>query len=385
MRNSRLAHVLRFAGIAAAVSLAAFPTVRELSATRERNVVVTSGLVPDSISGVRGQTNVVVVQADLGVTGKLLASYTVVLQWDSTVVRVDSVRAGAFGAPLMNYVNGGEVRLTQVNSQGLGGVFTLAQLHFRFVNDTAGRRTPISVTFLDLVATDFTDLRADLIIVSGVARVLAPTVVVGFTPDSTHERVGGKPQIDLTADLGAATGVALGSYAATFTWDTTVMTLDSLRPGDFAAPQTNQPNAGELRLTSADAQGRGGAPFSLVRLYFKFVDEAFPRLTSLVLSVTEMHAAISFANLLPGVTARSGKAVIGGVLRGDIDISGSIAALDAQLILLGVVGLPLPAGVPGLPHGDADCGGTLQARDAQIVLNQVVGNPVTQFCVARIQ
>jgi hypothetical protein len=73
------------------------------------------------------------------------------------------------------------------------------------------------------------------------------------------------------------------------------------------------------------------------------------------------------------------------VLRGDVNISGSIAALDAQVILQGVVGLPLPAGVPGLPHGDADCGGTLQARDAQIVLNAVVGNPTAQFCVARIQ
>lgn len=380
MKSSRLARPLRFAGIAAAVSLASLCPARALRAQ-----AVTAGVLPDSISGVRGQTKVVAVRADMGTTGMLLASYTVTLQWDSTVIRVDSARAGAFGLPLINYVSGGEIRLTQVNGLGLGGAFTLAQLHFRFVNDTVGRRTPISVAFTDLVATDFTDLRANLAIVSGVARVLAPSVVVRFSPDSLLERVGAKPQIDLTADLASAPGVALGSYAVMFTWDTTVMTLDSLRPGDFTAPEKNQPNAGELRLTAADALGRGGAPFSLVKLYFRFVNASFPQLTSLVLSVTEMHAAISFANLLPGVTALSGKAVIGGVLRGDIDINGSIAALDAQLILQGVVGLALPAGVPGIPHGDADCGGTLQARDAQIVLNQVVGNPVAQFCVARIQ
>ncbi len=385
MSNSRVARVLRVGGIAAAALLATLPAGRELLANRERNAAVTAGLLPDSISGVLGQTNVVAVRADLGTTGKLLASYTVVVQWDSTVVRVDSARGAAFGVPLVNYVNGGEIRLTQVNNTGLGGAFAMAQLHFRFVNDTAGRRTPIAVTFLDLVATDFTDLRADLEVKSGVARVLAPSVIVRFSPDSLLERVGAKPRIDLTADLTSAPGVALGSYAVTFTWDATVMTLDSLRPGDFIAPQTNQPNAGELRLTAADALGRGGAPFSLVRLYFRFVNASFPTVTSLVLSVTEMRAALTFANLLSGVTARSGKAVIGGVYRGDIDINGSIAALDAQLILQGVVGLALPAGVPGIPHGDADCGGTLQAKDAQIVLNQVVGNPVGQFCVAKIQ
>jgi hypothetical protein len=98
-----------------------------------------------------------------------------------------------------------------------------------------------------------------------------------------------------------------------------------------------------------------------------------------------MHAALTFADLLPGVTARSGKAVIGGVLRGDIDVSGSVLALDAQLILQGVVGLALPQGIPGLPHGDADCNGILQARDAQIALNVVVGNSVAPFCGGTIR
>ena len=383
----RAGAALRVAALAAAACAAAFPVARELSAARVAStaLLVTAGLSPDSISGVNGLTHTVALRADLGTSGRSLASYSVTITWDSTIARVDSVRPGAFGTPLVNYVNGGQVRLTQVNNAGMAGIVTLAQLHFRFVNDTIGRRAPISVVFTDLVATDFTDLRQELTTVPGVTRVLAPNVLVRFTPDSMHERVNGRPQIDLTADLASAPGVALGSYAATFTWDTTIMTLDSVRAGDYTAPQVNQPNGGELRLTAADAQGRGGAPFSLARLYFRFVDETFPRLTALALSVTEMHAARSFANLLPGVTARSGKAVIGGVLRGDIDINGAIAALDAQLILQGVVGLPLPAGVPGLPHGDSDCGGSLQAKDAQIVLNQVVGNPVAQFCVARIQ
>jgi hypothetical protein len=383
--SRRAAAAVRAAVLTAVAGAAAFPVARELSAARIGAVLVTAGLSPDSISGVSGQEHVVALRADLGTSGKALASYSVTITWDSTIARVDSVRPGAFGTPLVNYANGGQVRLTQINNAGMAGIVTLAQLHFRFVNDTIGRRAPVTVVFSDLVATDFTDLRLELETVSGVTRVLPPNVVVGFSPDSMHERVNGRPQIDLTADLASAPGVALGSYAVSFTWDTTVMTLDSVRTGDYAAPLVNQPNAGELRLTAVDAQGRGGAPFSLARLYFRFIDDNFPRLTNLALAVTEMHAARTFANLLPGVTARSGRAVIGGVLRGDIDINGAIAALDAQLILQGVVGLPLPAGVPGLPHGDADCGGALQAKDAQIVLNQVVGNAVAQFCVARIQ
>jgi hypothetical protein len=363
----------------------ALPLAAELLATRPGAVLVTSGLFPDSISGVTGQAKQVALRADLsGAAGRMLGSYSVRITWDSTIARLDSVRPGAFGTPLVNYVSGGEVRLTQVNNSGMGGVFTLAQLHFRFISDAVGTRSPIAVTFTDLVATDFTDFRLELETVSGVMRVLGPPVLVHFSPDSMHERVNGRPRIDLSADLSAAPGVALGSYVAAFTWDTTVMVLDSVRAGDFAAPQLNQVNAGELRLTAADGPGRSGT-FSLAQLYFRYLGETFPRLSNLVLSVTEARAAGTFANLLSGVIARPGKAVIGGVLRGDIDISGGIAALDAQVILQGVVGLPLPAGVPGLPHGDADCGGTLQAKDAQIVLNAVVGNAVGQFCVATIR
>ena len=346
---------------------------------------VTAGLSPDSIGGMAGQRHTVALQVDMAGSGLSLGSYSVSITWDSTIARVDSVRSGAFGTPTVNYVNGGEVRLAQVNTGGMNGAFSLAQLYVRIVNDTLGRRTPVTLSFTDLVATDFTDLRPNAQIVHGVVRVMAPPVVVHFTPDSTYERVGHKPIIDLTADLSAAGGVALGSYAASFTWDPVVMVFDSIRAGDYVMPQWNQSAPGELRLTAADPQGRGGAPFSLARLYFSFVNATFPSVTSMALTVSEMSAAVSFANLLPGVVTRTGKAVIGGVLRGDTDISGAIAALDAQLILQGAVGLGLPGGVTGVPHGDADCGGTLQARDAQIVLNAIVGNPVGQFCVARIQ
>jgi hypothetical protein len=345
---------------------------------------VSAGASPDSISGVLNQIRAVDLVANMQGSGKLLATYTVTLVWDSTVVRLDSVRGGAFGDPdAVNYMSGGEVRLTKVNGTGMGGAFTLAKLHFRFVNDTIGKRTPIQATFIDFAATDFTDMRPGLTTINGVARVLPATVNVGFTPDSIRERVGFMPLIEMTADL-APTGAGLGSYAATVTWDPAIMVLETVSAGDYAAPQFNQTSAGELRLTGADPQGRSGT-FALARLQFRFVGTAFPTETGLGLSVTEMHEARTFADLLPGVRTSGGKALIGGVLRGDVDVSGTVAALDAQLILQGVVGLPLGPGVAGVPNGDADCTGALSAKDAQVVLNFVVGNDVTQFCAGKIQ
>lgn len=346
---------------------------------------VTVRLTPDSIGGVRGVLRSVALSADMGASGKSLGSYTAILTWDSTVVRLDSVRAGDFGMPQVNYVSGREVRLTHVNTSGRTGAFSLAQLHYRFVSDSVGKRTTIQPVVTEFTATDFTDLKTGMVTGTGVARVMPPAVLALLSPDSIRERVGFRYQIDMMADLSQATGIALGSYVAKVTWDSTVMRLDSVRPGDYGALESNLASAAELRLTAAVAQGRGGAPFSLSRMFFRFVGDSFPRQSALTLAVSEMRAAISFADLLPGTIARNGKALIGGVLRGDIDVSGAVVALDAQLILQAAVGLALPSGARAVPNGDADCSGALQARDAQIVLNLVVGNNVSQFCAGRIQ
>ena len=97
-----------------------------------RGQAVSVGLFPDSISGMAGQTYAVALQADMLSSGKSLSSYTVTITWDSTIVRVDSVRPGAFGTPLVNFVSGGELRLTQANdtTNGMTGSFSLALLHF---------------------------------------------------------------------------------------------------------------------------------------------------------------------------------------------------------------------------------------------------------------
>ena len=121
---------------------------------------VSVGLAPDSISGMAGQTHTVALRADMLASGRSLSTYTVTITWDSTIVRVDSVRPGAFGTPLVNYASGGELQFTQVNTTGMTGAFTLALLHFRFVNDTIGRRTPISLGFTAALPRRRTESRA---------------------------------------------------------------------------------------------------------------------------------------------------------------------------------------------------------------------------------
>jgi photosystem II stability/assembly factor-like uncharacterized protein len=73
------------------------------------------------------------------------------------------------------------------------------------------------------------------------------------------------------------------------------------------------------------------------------------------------------------------------VLRGNITNSGTLTALDAQVILAAVVGLPLPAGATRYPNGDANCDGDVTAVDALLVLSKVVGLNTLMACVGTIR
>src|SRR3954470_5432389 len=190
--------VLRRAGIAVAI----VATVGALPASHGE-VGVSATLSPSSISGVQGQTKTLTLRADMGTTGMLLASYHVVVTWDSTVIRLDSVgRSAEFGAPIVRIVNGAAVDMTaQPLPNGMAGAFSLALFYFRFVNDTLGRSTPITTAFSEFNAADFSDLLPALSAPGATAQVVPPAITVGFAPDSMLFRVGGKPQYDLTVSV----------------------------------------------------------------------------------------------------------------------------------------------------------------------------------------
>lgn len=375
---------LRSIGIVAALvaSVAALPT----HARARLASPVTAFLAPDSISGVVGQRKTVVLRADMGSTGYALGSYAVSITWDSTLVRLDSVGSTAdFATPTVRYVNGSEVVISGASGSGFAGSFSLATLYFHIVFENGEyTRATIDPTFSEFTSADFIDLKPGLVTTGAVARVLAPSVLVGFSPDSILQRVGFKPEIDLTADLTSDPDVALGSYTADISWDASVMRLDSVRAGNVGVPEVNQLSTGSIRITAADAVGATGM-VTAARLYFRFINATYPSETALSLSVSELHAAQSFGDLLPGMTSHDGKALIGGWLRGDVDVTDAIVSNDALKILKLTVGLPV-AGITGngVPQGDADCNGSISAKDAAIVLNYIVGNTVA-FCVGTIQ
>lgn len=85
------------------------------------------------------------------------------------------------------------------------------------------------------------------------------------------------------------------------------------------------------------------------------------------------------------VSSTSSTFTVGGVLRGDINLDGSVTAADAQEMLQAVIGIALPAGHNAIPNGDANCSGTAQVIDAQIILKKVVGADVSAYCVNTVQ
>ncbi len=73
------------------------------------------------------------------------------------------------------------------------------------------------------------------------------------------------------------------------------------------------------------------------------------------------------------------------VLRGNITNTGTLSALDAQVILAAVVGLPLPSGAIRYPNGDANCDGNVTAVDALLVLSKLVGLNTSGTCVGTVR
>jgi hypothetical protein len=74
------------------------------------------------------------------------------------------------------------------------------------------------------------------------------------------------------------------------------------------------------------------------------------------------------------------------VLRGDLDLNGTVDAQDALLIGLALVGRDLGQTTQGtpvqmLPNGDANCNGQLDTGDAIAVLRQAVGLSTPGSCV----
>jgi hypothetical protein len=123
-------------------------------------------------------------------------------------------------------------------------------------------------------------------------------------------KVGDTLRVFVVVDMRAATGDTLGSYNAQLSWSTAALTYDTsfAVAGGFAAPTINATNAasGQLRFGSADPNGSAGA-FGLIEVDFR---GAAAGTSPLTLTLTDLSAAKTFAQLLPVAVIVSGSATI---------------------------------------------------------------------------
>jgi len=172
----------------------------------------------------------------------------------------------------------------------------------------------------------------------------------------------------------------LGAFAARVQWNPAVLQLDGGSDGTFGNVTVNEDSltSGVARIAGANPAGVGGL-ITLGALHFTpLVTQA----DTIHLSVTELFAAGSFADLTPSLTTRNGYFCPARGMFGDIDRDGAINSRDALIALSNAVGLDVSA--YDVTLGDVDGSGTTNARDALIILSDAVGLPVTGFQVGRL-
>ena len=172
----------------------------------------------------------------------------------------------------------------------------------------------------------------------------------------------------------------LGAFAARVQWNPAVLRLDGGSDGTFGAVTVNEDSlvAGVARVAGANPAGVGG----LITLGILHFTPLVAQADTLHLSVTELFAAGTFADLTPSLTTRSGFFCPARGMFGDVDKDGSINSRDALIALSNAVGLDV--GAFDVTLGDVDANGATNARDALIILSSAVGLPVTSFQVGRL-
>ena len=227
--------------------------------------------------------------------------------------------------------------------------------------------------------------RAAVLVALGAVAVTpcaqAQSVVVGPLPSSMSAIPGASITVPVVADLTSSGGASLGSIAARLTWKPGTLTYVSSSMGTLGSPTVNVDSAsGALRFALANASGATGMPV-LINATFN-VTGAPADTTILGLSVGEITAAGTFADLKPITVPTSAHFCTSTGLWGDLDAGPVITAHDALIILTYAVGLPVAP--YSVVNGDVDGSGVVDTRDALIVLSYAVGIPVTQFRIGHI-
>jgi hypothetical protein len=212
-------------------------------------------------------------------------------------------------------------------------------------------------------------------------RARAQSVVVGPVPAAMSAIPGASITVPVVADLTGSGGASLGSIAARLTWKPGTLTFVSTSLGALGSPAVNvDASSWILKFAVANAGGATGMP---VLLNVTFTVTGAPADTTILgLSVDEITAAGTFANLKPITTVTPARFCTSTGTWGDVDGDGTFTAHDALIIVTNAVGLPIAP--YSVVNGDVDGNGVVDTRDALIVLSEAVGIDVSQFRIGHL-
>ncbi|GBD31484.1 hypothetical protein HRbin33_00443 [bacterium HR33] len=206
------------------------------------------------------------------------------------------------------------------------------------------------------------------------------TVVAGPTTTEITAAVGESVTVPIAVDMTAAPGVKLGAYRLSFRWNPALLRFVATAGGAFGSPVFNTDSAaqGVVKFSAAAATGATGI-VNLGGVTLEVLSTGAA--DTFDLAFQELVAAETFTDLLPNLVLTSG-VFCGGPVYGDVDGSGTVQALDAQIVLMYAVGLALPTGTE-ISRGDVDADSKVDPRDALVILSKVVGLDVSAFRVGR--
>jgi M6 family metalloprotease-like protein len=129
----------------------------------------------DSVGGVDNYQFATTLSVNVGPLSQSLGSYAALVDWDSTVVQVDSIRpvTGGFAQPTVNQTNKAHVALSATDPAGKSGAIPLAQFFFHFSASNVGKVTSITPTFTSAKTPSGVELVTSLATSSTKAVVLS--------------------------------------------------------------------------------------------------------------------------------------------------------------------------------------------------------------------
>lgn len=211
---------------------------------------------------------------------------------------------------------------------------------------------------------------------AGMAHAQAIPVTVGGAASSV---VGTPFDLPVVIDMRQRAD-KLGSFALTLRWNPSVLQLVAGVDGQMGALTTNDDSMpqGVVKFTAANPAGLGGLITVALGRFKPLVTDT----TTFRVSVSELYAAGTFADLLPSVASVNrgycpARGRYGDVAGSSGPPDGVIDSKDALVALMSAVGLNVSSFDIGL--ADVDASGAVDPRDALLILSYAVGLDVSAF------